>query len=123
MVATMAREGELRVVRLRGMLRKAELDTLHQDEAEVLPADTRVNVLVIAEAFEGWHRGDQWGDVSFIATYGDRIDKIALVAEPRWEAQLLMFTGAGFRRTQIKFFPSEQLAEARAWLTEAQTAA
>jgi hypothetical protein len=123
MVATMTREGELRVVRLTGMLRKTELDALHQGEAEALATEGRINVLVIAEAFEGWHRADKWGDVSFIATYGNRIGKIALVAEPHWEDQLLMFTGAGFRRTQIKFFPPEKLAEARTWLAEAKTVA
>jgi hypothetical protein len=80
-------------------------------------------VLVIAEAFEGWHRGDSWDDVSFVTKYGDRIDKIALVAEPRWEAPLLMFTGAGFRRTQVKFFPTDQIADARAWLAESTPAA
>ena len=108
MGATSNREGNLRIVRLTGMLRKAELDAIQSSEVSDLASDARINVLVIAEAFEGWHRGDPWGDVSFIRTYGDQIDKIALVAEPAWEAQLLMFTGAGFRSTQIKFFPPAQ---------------
>lgn len=123
MGATVTKDGELRIVRLTGMLRKAELDAIQQNEAKALPPDAHVNVLVLAEGFEGWQRGDKWGDVRFITTYGGRIDKIALVSEPRWEDQLLMFTGAGFRRTQIKFFPLAQLAEARAWLAASTTAA
>lgn len=123
MSATVTNDGELRIVRLTGMLRKTELDAIQQNEAKALAPDARINVLVLAEGFEGWQRGDRWGDVSFISTYGDRIDKIALVAEPRWEDQMLMFTGAGFRRTQIKFFPLAQFAEARAWLAESTMAA
>lgn len=123
MGATITNEGEFKIVRLTGMLRKAELDAIQWDGASELAPDAKVNVLVIAEAFGGWHRGDPWGDVSFIASYGDRIGKIALVAEPRWEDQLLMFTGAGFRRTQVKFFPPDELAQARAWLAGSATAA
>jgi hypothetical protein len=118
MGATLTEEGGLKVVRLTGMLRKAELDAIQWGEAKKMAADARVNVLVIADEFEGWHRGDPWGDVSFVATYGDQIDKIALVAKPRWEDQLLLFTGAGFRHTQIRSFPLGRLAEARAWLAE-----
>lgn len=120
MGATITNKGDLKIVRLEGMLRKAELDAIQWGEVkELAPAEAKINVMVIAWAFKGWHRGDTWGDVSFISTHGDRIGKIALVAEPQWEDQLLMFTGAGFRRTQIKFFPPEKIAAAYAWLDEA----
>src|SRR5262245_16443889 len=109
MGASIVNEGELRVLRLTGMLRKAELDAIQWGEAVQLAPGKRMNVLVLAEEFVGWHRDDRWDDVSFVSTYGDRIAKIALVAEPQWEARLLMFTGAGVRSTQIKFFPAGQL--------------
>lgn len=123
MGATIAKDGELIVVRLTGVLRKDELDAIQWGEAAKIPPDARLNALVLAEAFAGWRRGDTWDDVSFIAAHGGRIGKIALVAEPRWEDRLLMFMGAGFRRTQVRFFPLEQLDEARAWLAETMPAA
>jgi hypothetical protein len=51
-------------------------------------------------------------------TYGDRIDKIAIVADSKWKDDLLMFAAAGFRRAPVKFFTSQQSPAARAWLSE-----
>jgi len=44
--------------------------------------------------------------------HGDQIQKIAIVADPKWETQVLMFVGTGFRGAPVKSFPSDQLAEA-----------
>jgi hypothetical protein len=52
----------------------------------------------------------------FFEAHGDQIDEIAIVADPKWETNLLMFVGSGFRRAPVKFFPESQLALARAWL-------
>lgn len=116
MGATLTTEGDIKVVRVEGILRKAELDAIQWGSVSELAEDAHVKILVLAEAFEGWHRGDQWGDVDFISTHGDRIEKIALVGKPKWEDQLLMFTGSGFRSTQIEFFSPNQLDQARRWL-------
>jgi hypothetical protein len=43
---------------------------------------------------------------------------IAIVGEPRWEADTLAFAGAGFRSAPVKFFPEGQVAQARAWLAQ-----
>ena len=40
----------------------------------------------------------------FISRTGDKISKIAIVAEPRWETLALAFAGAGVRRAPVKFF-------------------
>jgi hypothetical protein len=45
-----------------------------------------------------------------------QIEKIAIVADPKWEIETLAFAGAGFRRAPVKFFSANQLALARAWL-------
>jgi hypothetical protein len=119
MGAIIVKEGELLVVRITGLLRKPELDAIQARGKAEWESGSRVLVLVIVEGFLGWDRGGDWGDMSFSAVYGQRIDKIAIVAEPKWEAQLLMFTGAGLRRTPVRFFPPDQEVRARAWLAEA----
>ena len=73
-------------------------------------------MLVIPEDFKGWERGADWGDLTFLDTHDDQIDKIAIVADPQWETEILTFAGAGFRRASVKFFPMSQLTLARAWL-------
>jgi len=117
MGATIQQEkGNLRVLRITGLLRKSELDAALTIEANQWGPATRVKVLVIVEDFKGWEQGADWGDMTFFATYGDRIDKIAIVSDPKWESEILAFAGAGFRRAPVKFFSANQLALGRAWL-------
>ncbi len=117
MGATIEREeGNLRVLRITGLLRKSELDTALATEADQWEPETRVKVLVIVEDFQGWERGADWGDMAFFVEHDHQIEKIAIVADPKWKLQTLMFAGAGVRRAQVKFYATNQLAVARTWL-------
>ena len=77
--------------------------------------DARVLVMVEAD-FSGWVGNEVWNDMTFFVEHGDRIAKIAIVGDPKWETRMLMFTGAGFRRGPVKYFTGNRLAEANAWL-------
>ena len=55
-------------------------------------------------------------DLEFVFSHSNEIARIAIVGEPRWEPEALAFAGAGFRRAPVKFFSTNQLAEARTWL-------
>ena len=98
-----------------GILKKAELDAEQAVARLAIERVGKIKVLLKLEAFQGWEKGADWGDVSFAADCGDDIERIAIVGEPRWEGEALMFTGAGIRRTP-KFFTLEEEALARAWL-------
>ena len=109
-------EGGLRVIRISGLLRKSEMDTALAAEARKWGPATRIKALVLVEDFKGFERGADWGDLSFLIKHDHQIEKIAIVADPKWEAETLMFAGAGLRQGEVKFFPLNQLALARAWL-------
>ncbi len=109
-------EGNLSVVRVTGLLRKSEMDAALSTEARKWGPATRIKVLVMVEHFEGFERGADWGDISFLVKHDHQIDKIAIVADPKWEVETSTFAGAGFRRGEVRFFPLNQLAQARAWL-------
>ena len=111
-------EGNLRVLKVTGKLKKSELDAVTHAEAEKWGPQTRVKLLVLAEGFQGWVGSEEWGDLSFFLTYGDHVDKIAIVADPKWETDMLIFAAAGFRRAPVKFFPSGKVTSARIWLSE-----
>lgn len=104
------------LLRFTGTLRKSELDTAQAAAIKELGTTGMAKILVIAEGFLGWERGADWGDLSFFIEHGDQIEKIAIVADPRWEATLLTFAAAGFRKAPVKFFPTSKLDDARAWL-------
>ncbi len=118
MGATLSKDGTIWVVTITGMLRKEEMEAIQFNAVENLSSETGARFLVLVEDFQGWHRGDSWGDDNFISDHGDRIEKMAIVAEVQWKDRLLMFAGAGFRATEIEFYPPEKIETARAWLAE-----
>ena len=109
-------EGNVRVLRISGLLRKSEMDAALAAEARKWGTATGLRVLVMMEGFEGFERGADWGDITFLVKHDHQVEKIAVVADRKWETDALVFAGAGFRQGQVKFFPPNQLAQARAWL-------
>ncbi len=118
MGATIQRDSSgLWVVRVFGALRKEELDAVQAAGLEGMGPDESARVLIrVEEDFCGWVGTEVWNDMTFFVQHGDRIEKIAIVGDPKWETRMLMFTGAGFRRAPVRYFAQGQLAEARAWL-------
>jgi hypothetical protein len=110
---------KLAVMRITGLLKKSELDDAQASAIKLLSAKSadRINILIIVENFQGWERNADWSDISFYAEHGDKMGKIAVVGDPKQETDLMMFIGAGIRPLPIKFFPLNQLEQARTWLT------
>jgi SpoIIAA-like len=104
---------------MRGTLRKADLDRCQASLAAEMRRLGPVRLLFVLDRFEGWEPSDNWSDLTFYATYGDTIDRIAIVGDERWRSEALMFAGADLRRAPVEFFPGSSGADAaaRAWLT------
>ena len=106
------------VLRISGVLKRDEFAAAQDELARKIDAGAKPRVLVVGENFEGWERGADWNDLDFLLSHSGEIAKIALVTDPRWEVQALAFAGAGVRRAPVKFFRSNELAQARTWLAE-----
>jgi hypothetical protein len=105
------------VLRIHGVLKQSEFAAKQSALADKIDVGGKPRVLAIVENFEGFERGADWNDLDFLLSHSGEIARIAIVAEPRWEAQGLAFAGAGVRRAPVRFFPPDELAAARAWLT------
>jgi hypothetical protein len=101
-----------------GVVKRTEFGSGQSAMAREIDAGAQPRVLAIVEDFEDWENGSDWNDLDFQVSHGNEIAKIAIVGEPRWEPEALAFAGAGFRKAPVKFFPPNQLSEARAWLAE-----
>ena len=44
------------------------------------------------------------------------IEKIAVVGEPRWRDEMLIFLFVDYRQAEVQFFAETDLEPARAWL-------
>lgn len=106
------------VLRFSGILRQSEFGALQDELARKIDAGAKPRLLAVVENFEGWEKGADWNDLDFLFSYGDKITKIAIVADPQWEVQGLAFAGAGVRKAPVKFFPPNESVEARSWLTQ-----
>jgi hypothetical protein len=108
--------GKLLQVELRGLLKKSDHERIIQIAKEAIAGEGKIRALVIAEAFEGWERHEDWGDVTFMMEEGQQIEKMAIVGDEKWRDDALAFTAKGFRPTAIEFFSSSRINEARTWL-------
>jgi hypothetical protein len=117
MPATIQREtNNTYVLRLSGTVLRSEFDSIQDTAAGDIDRGVKPRVLAVLENFEGWEKNVEWGNLDFLYWHSNEIVKIAIVGEPRFEASALAFAGAGFRNAPVKFFPADQLAEARTWL-------
>ncbi len=108
---------DLCVLRISGVLMQAEFDNTQSTVGSRVDAGAEPRVLIILENFEGWEAGAEWSS-DYLFAQGSKIAKIAIVGEPRWELQALTFTGAGIRRTPVRYYPIAELAQARTWLAD-----
>ena len=106
-------------LRIGGTLNKATLDNIQAVARHNIEAGARdLKVLLLLDDFRGWKHGDNWGDLDFFSRYEEFIVKIAVVGEPRWEAETRLFLSAGRRHGQVRYFPPHYEGRARTWLAE-----
>ena len=106
--------GQLAEIQIQGVLKREDLAVFESTVAERIDAGDRPRVLVLIQNFGGWQKGDDWNNLDFMFSYGDKIAKIAIVGAGDKQAEVKAFTGAGLRPTPVEFFGSAD--EARAWL-------
>jgi SpoIIAA-like len=118
MPAKIQYDNDICVLRISGTLKRSEFGEGQDALSLQIDSGEQPRVLAILENFTGWERNADWNDLDFQLTRGKEIARIAIVGDLQWEAHALAFAGAGFRRAPVKFFPTSQLQEARAWLSE-----
>jgi enoyl-CoA hydratase/carnithine racemase len=106
-------------VTISDVLRQDDLRAIQEASRQVIEREGGIRVLVVLREYRGFEAGADWGDIGFAAEYGDRIERMAIVGDERWEAEALAFTGKGARRTEIEFFPLAEFGAAQAWLNRA----
>ncbi len=112
--------GNIYVLRVGGVLNKATVDRIQSiAEKDIADGVTELKLLLILDNFRGWKHGDDWGNIDFFAQYERLITRIAVVGDPRWKDETLMFLAAGHRSGAVQFYPPNLEAAARAWLVEA----
>ena len=111
-------KGDTLVFKISGKLDHSEFASAQKNAVDILRKCGTKHMLVLAENFEGWGKGD-WGDLSGQIMMEPHIDRMAIVGDEKWRSLALMFAGKGVRRMPIQYFASADLAKAEAWLHNA----
>jgi hypothetical protein len=109
--------GGIVTAKITGKLTHPELVALQKSATDILRQRGKARLLVVAENFQGWEKGGDWGDLSFQMENDTHIEKMAIVGEKKWEDLALVFAAKGLRKFPIEYFQPADLAKARAWLT------
>ncbi len=117
MSITISKESEnLFVSTIKGVFTYDDQKEVEKHAGSNINPGQKIKILILAEEFSGWGKEGDWGDLTFMYEYDPYVEKIAVVAEDKWEDEILMFLGAGRRQAAVEsFLPGENQA-ARDWL-------
>lgn len=105
-------------VSLTGRLTVSEFQALQALGTISLERFGQFRLLVELEDFQGWSRESGWEDSYFLTEDTGRLSRLAFVGDEKWKDEVFMFVGKEMRSTGIEFFSQDQLAQAKAWLSE-----
>ena len=116
-IEILSNSGGILTARISGMLTQPELAAMQASAKDSIRQQGQVRFLVITEDFQGWRKGDDWSDVSFMDN-DPYIKKMAIVGEKKWEELALVFAASWSRTFPIEYFEPAELERAQAWLAE-----
>lgn len=80
----------------------------------------RICLLVIMEDFRGWDVETGWEETKFMFSRFSKIDRVGIVGASELQKWMAFFSKP-FTMAEVKYFTTEEEAEARKWVSEAAT--
>ena len=82
----------LYVIRVNGILTFNDQKEVENRVSTEIDRSGKAKMLVLTENFSGWSKEGDWGDLTFMHEYDPYIEKIAVVANEKWQDQILMLS-------------------------------
>lgn len=109
-------DGAVLHVRIQGVMTLADHQAMQEVAKKLITQGLKPRVLVTTVDFQGWGKGADWSNVSFLSDFGDDIVRMAIVGDVKWKDQVFMFVAKGLRKTAVEYFPTGAAAQAEAWV-------
>lgn len=77
----------------------------------------KVRLLAHFVDFHGWDMHALWDDIKFTGTHADKVERIALVGDKKWEAMMAKVCKP-FTSAKVRYFDVSELNAAWAWVEE-----
>jgi hypothetical protein len=107
--------GKVLVVNLSGKLTKDDYARFVPEVERLIKAHGQLRLLVRMHDFHGWTVGALWEDIKFDWKHFADIERLALVGDRKWEANMATFCKP-FTKAKIKYFDEAQADEALTWI-------
>ena len=107
---------KLIVLRISGKLIYSEFKEYQSNAGPILQAQGKMSLLAILDDFQGWDSDEGWDGMGFLNKNDTYLSRFAIVGDEKWRDEVSVFTLAGLREVDIRYFTSE--VEARNWLSD-----
>jgi hypothetical protein len=105
--------------KISGKVIAEDYDALLPKLDEAISAHGKINLLVVMSDFEGWKGMDAAkADFKFGTQEYRQVERAAFVGDKKWLEWMVKIMDPFTRRTEEKFFPSNQLDDAWQWIQE-----
>jgi hypothetical protein len=115
-IAIRKKSKNLLLVHITGILKYSDREHFEMVGRLGIDRDRKIKILVNATHFSGWGEGGDWGNQEFMYEYDPCIEKIAVIADEKWEEQMLLYLEAGRRQASVAFFSPSEAQNAQDWL-------
>ncbi len=107
---------DLHIVLVRGTLGVEELRRTRVQLERAAGRSPGLRVLVVLRDFTGWEHSPGWSEVDDLAMADQHLRRIAVVGDPGWREQTLLFMASGLRTVPIEYFAPSAMEDALRWL-------
>jgi hypothetical protein len=110
-------DGKLLVVKMTGKLQAEDYKHFVPAVDASVARHGKIRMLVEMHNFHGWSPGGVWEDMKFDMKHFHAIERLALVGDKTWEKWMAVICKP-FTTAAVRYFPKENAAEAREWITQ-----
>jgi SpoIIAA-like len=108
--------GKVLEVEVIGELTHADYQSCIGEFERLLHQHGKLRVLYDLVNFHGWEATALWDEIRFDVKHFSNIERMAIIGDKKWENWMAEFTKP-FTGAQVRFFDSDQLEFARAWVS------
>ncbi len=108
-------EGRQLEIEVSGKLEHADYEKFVPEAERLIKKHGKVSALFTMRDFHGWSLRALWDELEFDLKHFRDLDRIAIVGTKKWQEWMAGFCKP-FTTGTVRYFPEEQLANARAWV-------
>jgi hypothetical protein len=108
--------GKFLKIALAGTVSKEDYKPLIIEFTRLAELRGKLRVLLDMTHFHGWDASALWQEIKFDLKYLDKLDRLAVVGEARWQHAIASFAKP-FTPADVRYFDGAQITEAEAWVT------